>query len=281
MSKLLINEHPLQVLPSLACAIGLNEAIVLQQVHYWTLKLQPAADGNVWVYNTVEQWRQQFPFWSEDTIARALKSLRARGVLIAEQRAKNAFNKTLYYRIDRQALEALDTGNLRHSVPQAADCAPQGAGADAGNLRVSGDAACQSLYTETSSETTHKRKTPHTPQGGQPGSADAPKKTRKSSGAIAIVEWLTAMKEAGERPIPEGDPLFAWAKTIGLPEDFLLIAWKEFKHQQTEKGGKQKDWRAHFRNAVRGNWLKLWWVDGDTYKLTTAGAQAQKYWEAA
>ena len=34
-SPLLINEHPLMVLPSLATAVGLNQAIVLQQVHYW------------------------------------------------------------------------------------------------------------------------------------------------------------------------------------------------------------------------------------------------------
>ena len=35
MSNLLINESPLQVLPTLATYIGLNEAIFLQQVHYW------------------------------------------------------------------------------------------------------------------------------------------------------------------------------------------------------------------------------------------------------
>jgi len=35
MSKLLIDEYPLQVLPSLAVIYGLNEAIILQQVHYW------------------------------------------------------------------------------------------------------------------------------------------------------------------------------------------------------------------------------------------------------
>jgi len=34
-SSLLINESPLQVLPSLAVLVGLNEAIVLQQTHYW------------------------------------------------------------------------------------------------------------------------------------------------------------------------------------------------------------------------------------------------------
>ena len=38
MSRLLIDEPPLQVLPSLAREIGLNEAIMLQQIHYWLLK---------------------------------------------------------------------------------------------------------------------------------------------------------------------------------------------------------------------------------------------------
>lgn len=34
-SKLLIDEEPLQVLPGLAAVIGLNEALVVQQLHYW------------------------------------------------------------------------------------------------------------------------------------------------------------------------------------------------------------------------------------------------------
>ncbi|HDE3362621.1 TPA: DnaD domain protein, partial [Staphylococcus aureus] len=35
MNKLLIDDYPIQVLPKLAELIGLNEAIVLQQIHYW------------------------------------------------------------------------------------------------------------------------------------------------------------------------------------------------------------------------------------------------------
>jgi hypothetical protein len=34
MSKLLIDEPPLQVLPTLAVRLGLEEAIFLQQLHY-------------------------------------------------------------------------------------------------------------------------------------------------------------------------------------------------------------------------------------------------------
>ena len=35
MSKLLLNEQPLLIMPTLASKIGLNESIVLQQIHYW------------------------------------------------------------------------------------------------------------------------------------------------------------------------------------------------------------------------------------------------------
>ena len=50
--SLLISEPPLQVLPSLAVKIGLNEAIILQQVHYWLLKSNNIRDGYKWVYNS-------------------------------------------------------------------------------------------------------------------------------------------------------------------------------------------------------------------------------------
>jgi len=104
MSKLLINEPPLQVLPSLAVKIGLNEAIIVQQIHYWLQKNKPMEDGNSWVFNSVREWKEQFPFWSENTILRNLQSLRDSGLLIAEQKSKNSFDKTLYYRINYDLL---------------------------------------------------------------------------------------------------------------------------------------------------------------------------------
>ena len=99
-SQLLINEHPLQVLPSLATAIGLNEAIVLQQVHYW---LNPRFntnffEGQHWVHNTYEKWNRQFPFWSERTVKRTVMSLEESGFLISF--ITRDFKKTKYYAID-------------------------------------------------------------------------------------------------------------------------------------------------------------------------------------
>ena len=36
MKNLLLDSYPLLIAPELAVAVGLNEAIVLQQIHYWT-----------------------------------------------------------------------------------------------------------------------------------------------------------------------------------------------------------------------------------------------------
>jgi hypothetical protein len=100
MSNLLINEPPLVVLPSLAVKIGLGPAIVLQQIQYWSTRVKQSEDGYFWVYNTIEEWNKQFPFWHQNTIATHLKKLRDSGILIAEFRAESALNRTLFYRID-------------------------------------------------------------------------------------------------------------------------------------------------------------------------------------
>ena len=81
MSRLLINEPPLQVLPSLVKEIGLNEAIMLQQMHYWLLKSANEFTGVKWFYKTLEEWQTEFPFWSAMTIRRTLGSLEKQKII--------------------------------------------------------------------------------------------------------------------------------------------------------------------------------------------------------
>ena len=69
--NLLIKESPLQVLPSLVMQVGLNEAILLQQLHFRSLISTNVRDGHKWVYKTYDEWKnEEFPFWSVDTIKR-------------------------------------------------------------------------------------------------------------------------------------------------------------------------------------------------------------------
>lgn len=101
MSKFLINEPPLQVLPSLAKEIGLNEAIVLQQVHYWLNHAKVEHEGKMWIYKSYDKWREQdFPFWSIDTIKRTVSSLRKQDLLLVEALSSNSFNRVNHYTIN-------------------------------------------------------------------------------------------------------------------------------------------------------------------------------------
>jgi hypothetical protein len=124
-------------------------------------------------------------------------------------------------------------------------------------------------------------KTPHTPQGGQPGEQD---ESPKRKAAISLKTFLEECRKAGEQPIPNDDPVFAYADKVKLPHDFLALQWKEFKDRyQAPDAKRYKAWRTVFRKSVQCNWLKLWYIAGDgSYLLTTAGQQAlRNHQEAA
>ena len=106
-SPLLIPEPPLQVLPGLALLVGLSEAIFLQQLHYWVRKSQHVRDGRAWVYNTYEEWGQQFPFWSRNTLERTIKSLEAQGAVLTANYNQHPMDRTKWYSIDYDALTSL------------------------------------------------------------------------------------------------------------------------------------------------------------------------------
>lgn len=111
MSNLLINEPPLQVLPSLANKIGLNESIVLQQIHYWLAYAKKEYDGKKWIYKTFEHWHEQdFHFWSERTIQRIFKKLIDIGLLLSKKLAINKYNRVNFYTIDYEKLNAVSAG---------------------------------------------------------------------------------------------------------------------------------------------------------------------------
>lgn len=111
MSKLLFNEQPLVIDKKLATLIGLNEAMVLQQIHYW-IEINRKADKNLqeekyWTYNTIEEWQREFPFWSVDTVKRTLTKLRKLNILTIGNFNKLKIDRTLWYTINYDELERL------------------------------------------------------------------------------------------------------------------------------------------------------------------------------
>lgn len=150
--SLLFKFRPLVVNPQLAERIGLNEAIVLQQLKYWLSETGAGVEhaGRRWIYNSVEQWQQQFPFWSVDTVKRALKSLQNQGIVLVEQLAKSRHDHTNHYAINYESSALIDQGNLHQS--------------DQGNLPQSERASCTDL-TKTTTETTQEITKPTVSEG--------------------------------------------------------------------------------------------------------------------
>lgn len=108
MSKLLIKENPVMIIPSLAVKIGLNEAVVLQQTHFWLTISKHVINGKRWVYNTYLDWQKQLPFWSVSTIKRTIHSLERQGYLISGNWNKVILDQTKWYTIDYVKLAELE-----------------------------------------------------------------------------------------------------------------------------------------------------------------------------
>jgi len=110
-SHLLINEPALQVLPSLAKSIGLEEAIILQQLHYWLNNSKVEGrieEGEKWIYNSYQEWQDNFPFWSVQQIQRIFLNLEKGGVVISAKLDAKKHDQTKFYRIDYDALCAME-----------------------------------------------------------------------------------------------------------------------------------------------------------------------------
>jgi uncharacterized phage protein (TIGR02220 family) len=124
MSKLLINENPIMIQPSLVMKLGLNQAIIIQQVHYWLVTSSHLKDGKRWIFNTYKDWQKQFPFWSERTIMRAFNALEEAGYLISGNYNRMKLDKTKWYTIDYDKLAELEGDLLSHSNEQADSTEP-------------------------------------------------------------------------------------------------------------------------------------------------------------
>jgi hypothetical protein len=121
-SRLLIDSEPLQVLPQLAKQIGLNEAIFLQQLHYWLQKSEHEHDERRWVYNTFDNWHAQFPFWSLRTMQRIASRLVKKKLLVVRRFKATDWDQTNWYSIDYEQLSTLSADGVKLTGPIASTC---------------------------------------------------------------------------------------------------------------------------------------------------------------
>ncbi|WP_311790843.1 transcriptional regulator, partial [Pantoea sp. UBA5923] len=155
--SLLLKVKPLVISPILASRIGLNEAIVLQQICYWLEDTTAGVDydGRRWVYNSINAWNEQFPWWTGKTIQRTVSSLKKMGLIYVEQLKKKQHDQTNYYAINYVSPLLADTDNL--SLSRKTNCPdPKGQSVpmEKDNLSPSIGSTCPSLTENTTENTT-------------------------------------------------------------------------------------------------------------------------------
>ena len=123
MSNLLLDDRPLVIQPKLAELLGdLDEAVILQQIHYWLEKRLNIKDGYSWVYNSMVEWNKQFPWLSLKTLKRKFKSLEDKGLLITGNYNKAKFDRTKWYRIDYDAFSNLGNALGQNDLTNVSNC---------------------------------------------------------------------------------------------------------------------------------------------------------------
>lgn len=104
---------------------------------------------------------------------------------------------------------------------------------------------------------------------------DAPPKPPKGGHTLAV--WLDYLKAAGQKAFAPNDPIFAWCKDTKVPPEFVSLAWSEFKDRHITSTKRYNDWRRAFRNCVKDNWYRMWFVNNDgAVALTTVGELARR-----
>ncbi|WP_223353207.1 hypothetical protein [Salmonella enterica] len=217
--SMLFNFRPLVINPELATRIGLNEAIVLQQVNYWINDKEQGVnfEGRRWVFNSYESWVKQFPFWSADTVKRAFTSLVKQGCLDVEQLNKSQHDRTNYYTINHDCellndAEQVPSSNGANCPDRQAQDAPMDEGKNARSLTVT--------TTKTTTET-----------NSIGASADAPAPTRSAKQDYSPefeTAWQAYPKRAGGNPKPSA--FKAWKARLreGVTPETLLEGVKRY-----------------------------------------------------
>lgn len=116
IEELLFNDEPITINRKLAKCIGLKEAVVFQQIHYW-LKINEKKNhnfiqGRYWTFNSIKKWHEkEFDFLSFRTLERIFKALENEGLLICKTFNKMEGDKTKWYSINYDKL--IEVAELR------------------------------------------------------------------------------------------------------------------------------------------------------------------------
>lgn len=277
MGKLLIDEQPLQCQPSLAAVLGsADEAIVLQQLHYWLSRTNNVqSDGHKWIYNSMADWLKQFPWInSRNTLSGYFNDLEKRGLVITGNFNKVKFDKTKWYRINYDALTDLEqrlsekhssnAQKLSNGMPN--DCASNDQ--ELGNGTSKNEATYTNRLPETTTRDYQETTTEKDKGTAQPAMTLAAQRRE-------VIKYLNEVTGKKFKPNADGnkrviDPRLKEGYTVADLKHIIDVKYAEW-HGKTFSNGKPGDFYMRPETLFRVSKIESYHTEEIPEKATAQG----------
>lgn len=102
-----------------AIDVGFEESVMLSNIFYWINinkskgKVTHYHDGKFWMYSTVREFTERYPFWSSSQIKRILKNLKDNDYIETGEFNRWSPDRTKWYTVSPKGLSLLaDNDNV-------------------------------------------------------------------------------------------------------------------------------------------------------------------------
>lgn len=98
---------------------GVNGAIIIENLYFWTLKNRANEkhfyDGYYWTYNSIKAFTVLFPFWTKRQIERILSRLEKDGAIKTGNYNKSTYDRTKWYAISHSVFSIYANGEMENT----------------------------------------------------------------------------------------------------------------------------------------------------------------------
>ena len=231
---------------------GVTEAVILYNLKFWIEKNKANNrhfyENRYWTYNSIKAFEELFPYLSYKQIRSAIENLEKKEVIITGNFNASSYDRTKWYAIKTGQNQAIaDIQNGIFDLPKKAN----------GNAEMG-----KTVNTDINTNNKQDIK---------------PEKAKSKTDSLTLATFLANCLKNQEKPISQYTAVWNYAENAKIPENFIILAWMYFCDKYEASPKKYANWRLVFLNAIKGNWLKLWYIGNDgNYMLTTTGQQFKK-----
>lgn len=110
-STFLTSDPTVKIVPDdLAILIGVDQTMMLCQIDFWIQNHQDdehCKDGRYWIYESYDNWKEQFPYWGKTKIREIIRKLKEKKLIITGNYNKMSGDNTKWYTVNYDLLDKI------------------------------------------------------------------------------------------------------------------------------------------------------------------------------